>query len=69
VKSKPTIFLLDEVMGKLSEDSVEEFIEIIKTIKNNMKKTLVIEHRVNIEPDYLIEVEADENGISTLKIV
>ena len=68
VKSKPTIFLLDEVMGKLSEDSIEEFIEILQLIKANMKKVLIIEHRINIEPDYILDVQLDENGISSVVI-
>jgi uncharacterized protein (DUF1778 family) len=69
VKAKPTIFLLDEVMGKLDlEGSVEEFIEILHMIKNSMKKTLVIEQVHEIEPNYIIECELDENGISSLVI-
>ncbi|HPC09491.1 MAG TPA: metallophosphoesterase [archaeon] len=68
IKSKPDIFLLDEVMGKLDEDSVEEFIEILQLIKNYTKRVLIIEHKVNIEPDYIIDVIADDNGISSLKI-
>lgn len=68
VKSKPTIFLLDEVMGKLDENSVEEFIEILDIIKKSVKKLLVIEQRINIEPDYLIDVELDDDGISSLSI-
>jgi DNA repair exonuclease SbcCD ATPase subunit len=68
VKAKPTIFLLDEVMGKLDENSVEEFIEILQLIKNNMKKVLVIEHNHEINPDYLINVTLNEEGISTLEI-
>jgi len=69
VKAKPTIFLLDEVMGKLDENSVEEFIEILQLIKQNMKKVLVIEHRTNLEPDYLIEVNLNDDGISTLELM
>jgi len=68
VKAKPTIFLLDEVMGKLDENSVEEFIEILQLIKNNMKKVLVIEHNHEINPDYLINVTLNEDGISSLEI-
>jgi hypothetical protein len=68
VKTKPTLFLLDEVMGKLDENSVEEFIEILQLIKNKMKKVLIIEHRTNIESDYLFDVELDDNGISKLTI-
>lgn len=68
VKAKPTIFLLDEVMGKLDENSVEEFIEILQLIKQNMKKVLVIEHTHEINPDYLINVELSEEGISSLSL-
>lgn len=68
IKAKPLIFLLDEVMGKLDEESVEEFTQILSIIKNEMKKVLVIEQRANIEADYYIDVETDENGISSLKI-
>jgi hypothetical protein len=68
-KAKPTIFLLDEVMGKLDEEgSVEEFIEILQIIKMNMKKMLVIEHKYEINPDYLINVTLNEDGISSLEI-
>ena len=43
VKTKPTIFLLDEVMGKLDlNGSVDEFIEILQTIKQSMKKILIV---------------------------
>jgi len=66
VKAKPLIFLLDEVMGKLDDDGVEEFIEIISVIKNNMKKVLIVEHNHIINFDYLITVDLDDNGISSL---
>jgi len=68
VKAKPSIFLLDEVMGKLDENSVEEFIEILQLIKLKMKKILVIEHTVNLNPDYLINVQLNDDGISSLTI-
>jgi len=68
VKAKPTIFLLDEVMGKLDENSVEEFIEILQLIKQNMKKVLVIEHTHEINPDYLINVQLSPEGISSIII-
>jgi len=68
IKSKPTIFLLDEVMGKLTNDSVEEFIEILQLIKESMKRVLIIEHNHEVNPDYLINVTQDENGISSLVV-
>jgi len=68
VKAKPTIFLLDEVMGKLDENSVEEFIEILQLIKNNMKKVLIIEQMANVNPDYTIDVKLNDDGISSLSL-
>ena len=68
VKAKPTIFLLDEVMGKLDDEGTEEFIEILQLIKSNMKKVLLIEHVREINPDFIINVTLDENGISSLEI-
>ena len=68
VKSKPSIFLLDEVMGKLDEDSVSEFKGILQIIKDKMSKVLVIEHSHEINPDYLINVGLSDEGISSLNI-
>ena len=66
VKAKPTIFLLDEVMGKLDEESTEEFIEILQLIKKSMKKVLVIEHIREISPDYVLSVQLSDEGISSV---
>ena len=68
VKAKPSIFLLDEVMGKLDVDAIEEFKEILQLIKLKMKKVLVVEQLIEINPDYLLQVVSDEEGISTLTI-
>lgn len=68
VKSKPTIFLLDEVMGKLTDDSVSEFIEILTIIKENSNKVIIIEHDKNINPDYILHVTIDDEGISSVKL-
>ena len=68
IKSKPTMFLFDEIMGKLDENSTEEFIKILQLIKNYTKKVLIIEHLREINPDYLIVVQLDENRISTLTL-
>lgn len=67
-KAKPTIFLLDEVMGKLTGDSIEEFIEVLNIIKDSMNKVIVIEHNHFIDADYILAVNQDENGISTVII-
>lgn len=68
VKAKPSIFLLDEVMGKLDPNAIDEFKEILQLIKLKMKKVLVVEQLIEINPDYLIQVQLDENGISSLII-
>lgn len=69
VKSKPTIFLLDEVMGKLdNEGSVEEFIEILQVIKERCKKFIIIEHNHELNPDFIIEVNRSLKGISSIII-
>ena len=68
VKAKPSIFLLDEVMGKLDPVAIDEFKEILQLIKQKMKKVLVVEQLIEINPDYLIQVQLDENGISSLTI-
>jgi len=68
VKAKPSIFLLDEVMGKLDPNAIDEFKEILQLIKQKMKKVLVVEQLIEINPDYLIQVQLDENGISSLTI-
>lgn len=67
-KSKPTLFLLDEVMGKLTDDSVSEFIGILNAIKQKMSKVLIVEHNHEVNPDYLISVTKDDNDISSLTI-
>jgi Holliday junction resolvase len=67
-KSKPSLFLLDEVMGKLTEESVDEFIELIGMIKQRTKKVLVVEHNHEIHPDYIINVEKSDKGISSLTL-
>ena len=64
VKSRPKIFLLDEIMGKLDEKSVEEFVEILHIVKSHMKRVLIVEHTHQINPDYIIDVFMDDNGIS-----
>jgi len=68
-KSKPSIFLLDEIMGKLTDDSVTEFIDILHKIKEKTKKLLVVEHKYEISPDHIIEVTKDDRGISKLEII
>jgi DNA repair exonuclease SbcCD ATPase subunit len=69
VKAKPTMFLLDEVMGKLVGDSIEEFIEILQLIKMQMKKVLIIEPNHEINPDYILSaVTTGDEAISSVRL-
>lgn len=63
-KSKPNLFLLDEVMGKLDEEAVEEFIELLHKIKSGVSKLLVVEHKYELESDYILDVELNDMDIS-----
>lgn len=65
-KSKPNFILLDEIMGKLLEESVEMFVKLLDNIKEDVDKLVIIEHTHPINYDVLIEVEKDIEGISVL---
>jgi DNA repair exonuclease SbcCD ATPase subunit len=67
-KSKPSICIYDEITGKLNGVSIQEFCDIIQSIKKKMKKIIIIEHNIEVNPDYIIDVTKDENGISSLTI-
>lgn len=67
-KSKPSFIMMDEIMGKLVEKSVDEFVSILETIKLKTKKIFIIEHNHNVNPDYVIDVEKDERGCSSLTL-
>lgn len=67
-KSKPTLFLLDEVMGKLDENSVNEFIILLDKIKKVCRKFIIIEHNHEVNPDYVIDVSRTKQGISSAEI-
>lgn len=56
-KSKPNFFLLDEIMGKLVDECVDEFIDLLRLIKKSMKLIFIIEHNHEVEPDYVIQVK------------
>lgn len=66
VKSRPNFIILDEIMGKLYEKSVMEFIELLDEIKNKIDKIIIIEHVHPINYDGLITVYKDENLVSSL---
>lgn len=67
-KSKPNFMMLDEIMLKLLNASVDKFIVLLDNIKTQVDKLVIIEHIHPINYDVLIEVSKDEQGISSLKI-
>jgi len=68
VKSKPTFICLDEIMGKLIDESVQEFSNFLDDLKNKVKKIIIIEHKHSISYDALIEVSKNKDLISSLEL-
>jgi len=69
VKSKSTFICLDEVMGKMINNSVQLFMELLDDLKTKVKKIIIIEHNHQINYDQIISVQKDSNLISSLSIV
>jgi DNA repair exonuclease SbcCD ATPase subunit/DNA repair exonuclease SbcCD nuclease subunit len=68
VKSKPKLLLLDEITGKLVNESVDEFIQFLNILKHRMKRVVIIEHNHELNPDHVINVTLNDNGISELTV-
>jgi DNA repair exonuclease SbcCD ATPase subunit len=66
IKSRPSLIILDEVTGKLVDESIDLFIDFLSIIKRKIDNILIIEHTHDVHPDYYIEVFKDEKGISKL---
>lgn len=66
IKSRPSLIILDEVTGKLVDESVELFVELLSVIKKKIDNILIIEHTHDVQPDYYVEVFKNEKGISEL---
>jgi len=66
--SRPNIFLMDEVMLKLKNKSVDEFNDMLLAMKNKIDKIIIIEHVHTVPFDVLIEIEKNKKGISSLTI-
>jgi len=67
-KSRPNLFLMDEVMLKLKGKSVQQFNDLLETMKKKINKIIIIEHVHTVPFDVLIEIDKDKNGISSLTI-
>lgn len=66
IKSRPSLIILDEVTGKLVDESVDLFVELLSIIKKKIENILIIEHTHDVQPDYYVEVFKNEKGISEL---
>lgn len=66
IKSRPSIIILDEVTGKLVDESVDLFLDLLNVIKRKIENILIIEHTHDVQPDYYIEVLKDDKGVSSL---
>jgi len=67
-RSKINMLLLDEIMGKLLNKSVDEFRNLLLNLKNDIDKIVIIEHIHPIQPDYIIDVIKNEDGISSFNL-
>lgn len=67
--SRPNLILLDELMGKLINESVEQFITMLDRIKENIDKVVIIEHNHVINFDWQIHVTKNEKGISKCELI
>lgn len=66
--SKPDFILLDEIMGKLIENSIDEFRNFLNLIKDKIDKIIIIEHVHTIDFDHIITAKKDEYGVSTIEL-
>ena len=60
VKSKPKFIFLDELTGKLTGKSIQQFVDFIEGLKTKIKKIVIIEHHNYINFDAIISVKKDE---------
>ena len=67
--NRPDFIMLDEIMGKLIGNSVEQFRDLLHHMKNYYRKIFIIEHNHIVNPDNIIEITKNEFGISSLNII
>lgn len=67
-KSRPNFIMLDEIMLKLLNASVDKFIVLLDNIKTQVDKLVIIEHVHPINYDVLIQVVKNTQGVSDLNI-
>ena len=67
-KSRPSLLFLDEVLGKLKGKSVDKFNTLLEILKTKIDKILIIEHTHEVPWDFLLEVQKNDKGISSITI-
>jgi len=67
--SRPDFILLDEMTGKLINESVGEFIIVLDRIKELINKVIIIEHTHPINYDWRIHVEKNDAGVSSCELI
>jgi DNA repair exonuclease SbcCD ATPase subunit/DNA repair exonuclease SbcCD nuclease subunit len=65
-KPKCDLSIFDEVMGKLVDNSVDEFLQFVDLLRQRISMIFVIEHNHDVDCDYVINVEKNNNGVSSL---
>lgn len=67
-KYRNNLLLMDEILGKLDPNHLERFGDLLARSKEQIDKLVIIEHGYGdtINPDYVIQVTTDKQGVSTL---
>lgn len=68
-KSIGNILFLDELTGKLVDESVVKFFELLHNMKERIDKIVIVEHAYSdqLKPDYVINVTNDDKGVSEIE--
>jgi hypothetical protein len=69
-KSKSNVIMMDEILGKLDQENLELFVELMNKAKEEIEVIVIIEHGYAdlINPDHLITVDITEKGVSFFDI-
>lgn len=69
-KSIGNVLFLDEITGKLLDESVDKFFDLIHKMKESIPKIVIIEHAHSdlLNADHIIDIIANSDGISTIEI-
>jgi DNA repair exonuclease SbcCD ATPase subunit len=64
------LLFMDELMGKLVDNSVTEFIQLLEEAKLKIEKIFIVEHAYSdqLNPDHIIEIKKDAEGVSQIKL-